>query len=107
MKPYNSAYRLNPAEFSIDSAGHYDQFSVNIDNDIGSGMFLYVHKTLNAKEVIMDTRYEEYIFVKVKLNNQDNLLVGLIYRSPSGSGESENNTNSLKLIQEGNCLTCY
>lgn len=48
----------------------------------------------------MDTRYEEYIFVKVKLNNQDNLLVGLIYRSPSGSGESENNTNLLKLINE-------
>jgi hypothetical protein len=48
----------------------------------------------------MDTRYEECIFVKVKLNNQDNLLVGLAYRSPSGSGESENNINLLKLINE-------
>lgn len=46
----------------------------------------------------MDTRYEEYIFIKVKLNN--NLLVGLIYRSPSRSGESENNTNLLQLINE-------
>jgi len=64
VKPKNSTYKLNPAEFSIDSAGNYD---------IGRGMILYVHKSLNAKEVIMDTRYEEYIFVKVKLNNQDNL----------------------------------
>jgi hypothetical protein len=63
-------------------------------------MILYGHKSLNAKEVIMDTKYEEYILVKVKLNNQDNLLVGLIYRSPSGSGESENNANLLKLINE-------
>ena len=43
---------------------------------------------------------EEYIFVKIKLNKQDNLLVGLIYRSPSGSEESENNANLLKLINE-------
>jgi hypothetical protein len=47
----------------------------------------------------MDTRYEECIFVKVKLNNQDNLLVGLAYRSPSGRGESENNINLMKLIK--------
>ena len=110
MKPKNSVYKLNPAEFSIDSEGNYNQFSVNIDNDIGRGMILYGHKSLNAKEVIMDTRYEEYIPVKVKLNNQDNLLVGLIYRSPSGSGESENNANLLKLINEAtgrrNFLTC-
>jgi hypothetical protein len=39
---------------------------------------------------------EEYIFVKIKLNKQDNLLVGLIYRSPSGSEESENNTKFIE-----------
>ena len=100
VKPKKSAHKLNPAEFSIDSEGNYNQFSVNIENDIGRGMILYGHKSLNAKEVIMDTKYEEYILVKVKLNNQDNLLVGLIYRSPSGSGESENNANLLKLINE-------
>jgi hypothetical protein len=91
VKPKKSAYKLNPAEFSIDRAGNYHKFSIKIDNDIGRGMIVYVHISLSAKEVIMDTRYEEYIFVKVKLNNQDNLLVGRIYRSPFGSGEIEKN----------------
>ena len=101
VKPKNSAYKLNPSEFNIDVIGDYDMFTINIDSNKGRGMILYIHKKLGAKDVSMDTIFEENIFVKINLNNQDKLLVGLLYRSPSDSlMVSENNSNLLNLINE-------
>ncbi len=102
VKPKNSRYKQKESEFKIDDIGEYDIFSQNIDKDKGRGIILYVHKHLEAKEVHMKTRYEESTFAKIKLNNKDNLLVGLIYRSDSGS--AENNGNLRKLITEASSL---
>lgn len=73
----------------------------------GRGMLLYIHRTLQAKEVSMGSEYNENIFVKVKLNNNDNLLIGLLYRSPSAqqniaNSDNNNKNNLLKLINESN-----
>ncbi|VDI00955.1 Hypothetical predicted protein [Mytilus galloprovincialis] len=100
VKPKNSAYKLNPAEFNLDLIDSYHLFSINIDSDKGRGMILYVHKTLGAKEVNMEINYEENIFVKIALNNNDALLLGLLYRSPSEIALSNNNSNLLNLITE-------
>ncbi|VDI32122.1 Hypothetical predicted protein [Mytilus galloprovincialis] len=37
VKPKNSAYKLNPAEFNLDLIDNYDLFSINIDSDKGRG----------------------------------------------------------------------
>ena len=56
-------------------------FTKNIDNTVGRGMILYISDKLKATEISMETNFQENIFVNIKLNQTDKLLVGLIYRS--------------------------
>ena len=53
---------------------------------------------LTTDDVKMDTIFHENLFVKVHINNNETLLVGIIYRSDSGT--EENNENSRKLLDE-------
>ena len=98
VKAKNSWFKLNPAEFIMEWCVDYDMFSVNIDNDIGRGMLLYVHKSLSATEVKLDIEYEENVFVKIRTSNSESLLVGLIYRSDSGT--DDNNRHLCDIIEE-------
>ncbi len=102
VKPKYSRYKQNESEFKINDIGEFDIFSENLDKDIGRGMLLYIHKHLEAKEVKMKTEFEESVFAKIRLNNNDNLLVGLIYRSDSGT--AENNRKLRTLISEASSL---
>jgi hypothetical protein len=43
----------------------------------------------------MDTNFQENIFVKVHVNSTDTMLVGLVYRSDSGSQENHYRLNEL------------
>ena len=45
---------------------------------------------MQAEEVRLTVAFEENLFVKVKVNNTDCLLVGLLYRSPSENTEEKN-----------------
>ena len=105
VKPKNSGETLFPAEFAIDHIGEYDSpFHKNITTKTGRGILLYTHKSLQAKEVEMKTNYEEAIFVELKLNQRDKLLIGCFYRSDSGT--EENNSNLRKMISEA-CSMSY
>ena len=65
------------------------------------GLILYTHRSLQAKEVAMDSEYGENIFVKIVLNSTDCLLIGLLYRSPTERLDGiDNNGNLNKLIIE-------
>ncbi len=173
---------LQPSEFKLEG-DNYDMTPLNIDNDIGRGMILYTHKSLQARwrwrqwlrnmsdmsgrpllmsgrelrpcrtfcpagfntpkmpdkenkndhwylpvinweksltwaqnvrqsaqglpdilsgtpEIIfaitVKTAFSENIFLKIKLNENDDLLVGLLYRSDSGA--EENNTLVRELL---------
>jgi hypothetical protein len=88
VKAKNQVYRCNISEYSMEWCDNYDIFSVNIDNDIGRGMILYVHKSLAAVEVKMETIFQENLFVRIHTNGQDEMLLGLIYRSDSGTEEN-------------------
>ena len=97
VKPKSSTYQCKTAECSLDDIGEYEMFS-NIDKE-GRGMILYIQKLLPVTEVKMSTNFCENIFVKIRLNNHDSLLVGLIYRSPSCQDE-EGNSRLRELISE-------
>ena len=45
IKPKNSRYSLNVNEFNLDG---YNVHSCNVDNDVGRGVILYTHKSLNV-----------------------------------------------------------
>jgi ribosome biogenesis protein Nip4 len=63
----------------------------NIDREEGRGILLYINNIFGASEVEMDTTFEENLFVKIKLNNNDKLLIGIIYRSPSNKNMKHHN----------------
>ena len=88
MKPKNKKARITPAEFTFIESENYDFHHINLDNDIGRGMTLLTDKRLAAKEVKINHEFEENLFVEIKLNNSDLLLVGIIYRSESGTPEN-------------------
>ena len=98
VKPKNMKNKLCSAEFNLDRVGEYDMFHKNIENEIGRGIILYVDKALEAKEVHMETGFEECVFAEIKLVGSDKLLIAMFYRSPNST--AENNENMRKLISE-------
>jgi hypothetical protein len=58
-------------------------FEKNIDTEEGRGLILYIDNKLDTTETHMETNFQENLFVKIKLNQTDRLLVGLVYRSPT------------------------
>ena len=96
VKPKNMINKdILKSEFNVSG---YDIFD-NFEKD-ERGNLLYINSSLEPKEATFSTPFEECVFAEVKLNNDDVLLVGLLYRSESGS--TENNDNLNKLISEIN-----
>ena len=56
-------------------------------------------------EVNLFDDYEESVWAEVQLQNNDKLLVGVVYRSNSGG--SENNIKLFKMFQSLQSLTLY
>ena len=56
----------------------------------GGGVLLYVHKSLNATQYygLDEIEMETSISCEVKLNEKDNLLIGLVYRSPNSTKQN-------------------
>ncbi|KAK3090353.1 hypothetical protein FSP39_011129 [Pinctada imbricata] len=75
------------AEFNLELCKDYTMFHRNLDTQQGRGLILYVHNSLKADEVRMETDCEENLFIKVKVNTHEQLLVGLVYRSPSDNSK--------------------
>ena len=104
VKPKNhnvigSEKQLPPQEYSIEN---YEMFHKNLDNNTGRGMALYINKALKADEVVLNTKFEEFISVELPLVNDDKLLIVQIYRSDGGT--KENNGFLIDLISEACCL---
>jgi hypothetical protein len=74
-------------------------FEKHIDREEGRGLILYLDNKLEAPEIHMETNFRENLFVKIKLNQTDKLLVGLVYRSPSNR-TSEYSDKLCSLISE-------
>ena len=54
-------------------------FGKNLEKDNGRRLLLYINKELNGNEVQMESNFKENLFVQIKLNNNDKLLIGIIY----------------------------
>ena len=60
-----------------------------------SGTAMYINKDLNAEEVKFKGNFEESIWVNIKLNGKDKMLVGCLYKSPSSNTENLEELNKL------------
>ena len=57
-------------------------------------------KISSPKKVLIDANFEKNVFGHINLNNNDKLIVALLYRSPSGKVDSENSPYLLKMNKE-------
>ena len=54
----------------------------NVEKNFGRGSILYVHKSLQYKQIFLDVNnFDEIILIEIKLDNSDTLLCGLVYRN--------------------------
>ena len=95
VKTKNSKYTVKQSEYTLDNKASYSMFSANLDCERGRGLLLYIDARLEAVEVKLDTDFEECLFVKVQVNSRDKLLIGLVYRSPSGTNENNERLGEL------------
>ena len=73
----------------------------NIAANKGRGSILYIHKSLNFKELIIKTNnivFDESVFCEINLNKEDKLLCALLYRK--GDSTDEINESFLQLFNE-------
>ena len=94
VKPKHYRFSPNLAAYSIPG---YHMFHKNVTNNIGRGVLLYIHNSLEPNEVIMSDVFEEYICAEIKLQGNDSMLITIIYRSDSGT--QCNNDELLKLLE--------
>ena len=81
-------------DFDIDPNKQYEPLPNNIENNIGRGQLILVKKNLKHRQVYMETKFSECMFVEFDLKSKDKLLIALIYRS-----ESEGEEMSKKLVE--------
>ena len=56
---------------------------------------MHINKDLDAEEVKFEGNFEESIWVNIKLNGKDKMLVGCLYKSPSSNTENLEELNKL------------
>ena len=99
VKAKNCTTRPLPTEYKLEWSSDYTMFHANLENDVGRGLIMFVHKSLRACEVNLETNFTENLFVKIDINKNEKVLVGLIYRSPSNT-TSEQHQALRTLISE-------
>jgi exonuclease III len=91
---YTQKTRYNPgkAELQIDG---YDLFIVESGGTAIRGVAIFVRKELLAEEVKVITTFQESIWISIKLNAKDKVIVGCAYKSPSSKQENLDELKSL------------
>ena len=59
------------------------------------GVAIYVRKKLLAEDVKVITKFQESIWISIKLNAKDKVIVGCAYKSPSSKQENLDELKSL------------
>ena len=90
--PKNCRYMPGKAELQIEG---YELFLSESTSLSKRGAALYINKKLKSEEIKFKEKFEESVWAQIKLNNNDMLLLGCIYKSPSSSPENLDELNKL------------
>ena len=90
------SYETKPTTESININGY--ELYTNIAEDDIRGVALYVKSELESTEVKFESISKENVWCTIKLKNNEDLLLGCIYRSPTN--DNENTLKLTKLLQE-------
>lgn len=113
VKPKNSRYKVQQSELQLQG---YDMFSTNLETQSNRGIIVYTLNTLEAvvQEIEEDdpqavvyggtqqplttnraAKFEESVWMNIKLKGKDTLLVGCVYRSPNSTDGNASALNTL------------
>jgi hypothetical protein len=90
--PKNCRYLPGKAELQLEG---FDLLMGESKMKSTRGTAMYINKDLNAEEVKFEDNFEESIWVNIKLNGKDKMLVGCLYKSPSSNTENLEELNKL------------
>ena len=97
VKPKNNRYQILESELSIQ--GYYT-ISINLNNNIGRGIILYVRNDMIVEEIDLqkgNEPFNECLSAELTVNKKEKLLIAIVYRSPNSS--ETNNQSLLELLQ--------
>ena len=97
VKPKNSRYAITDPEVQI--AG-YDMLKNDLGHGKHRGCIMYIDNRFKATEITTD-KSKDAIWCEVKMKNEDKLLIGLTYRSPSNNKQEDHEMyeNIRKMMQ--------
>ena len=78
----------------------YTMHPMNLDKNIGRGIAVYTHSSLNKSTIQIDSdlSFEEVCLLELRLRGGDILLFGCCYRSPTKTASSDENNNKLNRL---------
>ena len=81
VKPKYYRRTLTPTEYKLDQ---YEMIHKNLTTDIGRGLCTYIRKGVEYREVNINSSFEEFLAVEIKLNNNNKKkLIINVYRRGS------------------------
>ena len=86
-----------PGEFHVNIDGYrlFHSFDTCLE---GRGTLLYKKSFLEPKEAYFTSNFKEGVFAEISLNNNDVLLVSVLYRSEAGRYSGQENNDGLNSL---------
>ena len=103
--PKAQALPISPCLLSLDGYvlhTNFDPGRPNLGSSGYRGISVYLSEKLQATEMTYASTFHEQLWVSVKLINSDKLIVGCIYRSPTGDNHASV-TELGNLLREVSC----
>ena len=79
-KPKKIRFPITKAEINIQG---YETHTNDLGTKKGRGILFYVKNNLESNEIVFKTEFQESLWITIKMNRNDKLLFGCIYRSES------------------------
>ena len=80
VNPKSNRYNISESEIKLEGYNLYYKHTIN-----SRGVAIYIHNSLIATILDNDKQTKDSIWLEIKLNNSDRLIVGCVYRSPSST----------------------
>ena len=62
VKPKHFRYNLQNCDLAVEN---YEMFSSNIINNVGRGVSLYIHESIQAVQVNFNSKFEEVVWTSI------------------------------------------
>ena len=92
MYPKNCSYLPGTSELQMEGC---ELFLNELTSFSKRDAAIYINKKLKSEEIQFNVKFEESVWAQIRLNNNDMLLLGCIYKSPSSSPENLDELNKL------------